>query len=70
MTPEIIARAGALAQRGTMRNAIITLEAHYFAEEPVPQPHAIETNVRRRRYCERLTELHDLAGQELEWWER
>lgn len=70
MTPCPIALAGAMARQGTMQNAIRTLENHYFAEEPMPQPHAIETNQRRRAYCERLTELHDLAGDELEWWER
>ena len=81
MTPETIARAGALARWGTMLNAATTVANHAAAEDwrsgmdgqimHRPGVHApIEEGIRRRRYSDRLTELCDLTGRKLEYWER
>lgn len=81
MTPETIARAGALARWGTMLNAAITVTNHAAAEDWLSGPDGtimrrpgvhdpIEENRRRRLHSARLTELCDLTGHELEYWER
>lgn len=83
MTPETIARAGALARWGTFANAAITAINHAHAEDRVVEVNgrrqlihragvyaAIEESIRRGAYSSRLTELHDLAGYPREWWER
>lgn len=83
MTPDTIARAGALARWGTFLNAAIVLTHHAAAEARLVDAggrrvvvhrlgaHApIEEGIRRRAYGDRLTELHDLAGYPREWWER
>lgn len=71
MTPETIARAGAVARWGTFLNASMALVNALNVEQPgrgVRGP--IEENRRRSMYSARLTELHDLAGYPREWWER
>lgn len=83
MTPETIARAGALARWGTFANAATAAINHAQAEDRVVEVDgrlqvihragvhdSIEENRRRHTYSARLTELHDLAGYPLEWWER
>lgn len=83
MTPETIARAGAMARWGTFANAAITVTNHAAAEDwPTvvdgrivimhrPGVHdPIEENRRRRLHSARLTDLCDLTGRKLEYWER
>ena len=83
MTPETIAQAGALARWGTFANAATTAINHAQAEDRVVEVDGrlqvihragvrdpIEENRRRRLHSARLTELCDLTGLELEWWER
>lgn len=66
MTPETIARAGALARWGTMHNAAVTITNH--ADAQIGRRgvfHAIDEGIRARAYSDRLTELNALAGYEI-----